>query len=580
MSDYLFRSMTKRTTISLWVCLLFAQEAFAVDAGAILKQETDIQNRLSLPDSIPSNLLDLEKHDQKKGNGLTIHVKRFVIKGDLHVATEEKLQDLIADLLDRSLSFQEIQSAADRINQYYADQGYFLAQAIIPKQEVTDGIITIYVNEGKLDKDEPIKINATKLRLKESAVKNYLNQALSTNLKQASLERGILNLNDNPGITSSASLEPGKEAGSTRIVVDVNEGPLFDGMVVADNFGSRYTGSDRISANLNLNNPSGWGDGANFSWVTAIEQKFDMFKVGYALPIGRSGLRANVSYTDLYFELGKELKSLNGLGHSRNFSSGLAYPIYRSGTTALMLAGGYDWKASYNEMSGAATSDKRTDVFNASLTLSHVDKILGGGFTQLQTGYVSGNIDLSRNDANLIADQAVGGAKTNGDYQKSTFQLVRIQRGTERITFQGLLAGQYAQKNLDGSEKFMLGGPAGVRAYPAGEASGDHGYRLSLDAKYVLATATKVGDVVISTFYDYGRIWQYEDPSLISNLTNNSYDLAGWGLGLDVVAAGKYTIKAGWAKAIGSNPGRSDTGNNSDGLSHQSRFWLMGNVSF
>jgi hemolysin activation/secretion protein len=231
-------------------------------------------------------------------------------------------------------------------------------------------------------------------------------------------------------------------------------------------------------------------------------------------------------------------------------------------------------------MLGAATSDKRTNVFNASLTLSHVDKILGGGFTQAQVAQVVGDLDLSRIATNYDADQGDGGARTNGSYQKSSFQLVRIQRGTERLSFQGLLAGQYAQTNLDGGEKFMLGGPTGVRAYPAGEASGDHGYRFSVDAKYALATGTRIGDIVLSTFYDYGKIWQYENTSLINGLTNNSYDLAGWGLGLDVVASGKYTLKAGWAKAIGSNPGQSADGNNSDGLSHQSRFWLMGNVSF
>ena len=570
----------KHAWVSLGLCFLFAQEAAAVDAGAIMKQETDIQNRLSLPDTIPTNLLDLERPQQPKDGGLTIQVKRFVLKGEINLVSEEKLQDLIADLVGKPLTFQQIQSAAERINRYYLDQGYFLAQAIIPKQEVVDGTIVIYITEGKLDQEEPIKINPSKLRLNQDAVKSYINQALGKNLKQASLERGILNLNDNPGITSSASLEPGKEAGSTKVVLDVSEGPLLDGSVVADNFGSRYTGSDRLSANINLNNPSGYGDGVNFSGVTAVEQKFDMLKVGYGLPIGRSGLRANVSYSDLFFKLGKTLKPLEGVGHSRNWSYGLSYPIYRSAMTAVMFSGGYDWKASYNEMLGASTSDKRTKVFNGGLTLSHVDKILGGGFTQLQTTYVVGDVDLSRNETNYTQDQGPGGARTDGAYQKTTFQLVRIQRGTEHISFQGLLAGQYAQTNLDGGEKFMLGGPAGVRAYPAGEASGDHGYRFSLDAKYALATGTRVGDIVVSAFYDYGKIWQYENTSLINDLTNNAYHLSGWGLGLDVVAVGKYTLKTGWAKAIGDNPGQSADGKNSDGLSHQSRFWLMGNVSF
>ena len=335
---------------SVLLAFLISKSAFAVDAGTILKQETDMQNRFSLPDSIPDNLLDVSRPAEKKGNGLVIRVKRFVLKGDIVQVSEEKLQSLLLDLLNKPLTFQEIQSAAERINRYYAEQGYFLAQAVIPKQEVLDGTVTIVINEGKLDKEEPLKINGSKLRLKESVVQAYINNALRSNLKQSSLERGILNLNDNPGITSSANLEPGKEPGSTKIVLDVAEGPLLDGTVTTDNFGSRYTGSDRLSASLNLNNPTGYGDGVNFSWVTAIEQKFDMYKIGYQFPIGRSGLRANVAYTDLYFELGKELKSANGTGHSRSASYGLSYPLYRSAETALMLSGGYDWKAGYNTL--------------------------------------------------------------------------------------------------------------------------------------------------------------------------------------------------------------------------------------
>jgi hypothetical protein len=51
-------------------------------------------------------------------------------------------------------------------------------------------------------------------------------------------------------------------------------------------------------------------------------------------------------------------------------------------------------------------------------------------------------------------------------------------------------------------------------------------------------------------------------------------------VGVDAVSAGKFTLKLGWAKAIGNNPGLSAQGTNSDGKANMSRFWLMGNVSF
>jgi hemolysin activation/secretion protein len=67
---------------------------------------------------------------------------------------------------------------------------------------------------------------------------------------------------------------------------------------------------------------------------------------------------------------------------------------------------------------------------------------------------------------------------------KNPLQFLRIQRVNEKLNLQLLANAQFADKNLDSSEKLSLGGATGVRAYPSGEASGDEGRKLSVDAKY------------------------------------------------------------------------------------------------
>lgn len=581
MSEILKKSkQSKYPSIYAISLLCFSNSIWAIegspsnDAGAVMKRELDLEMRRDLPTSIPLDLIESDQAKTPDPSELRIMVKRFVFEGTISAVSEEDLHKIVADFENKTLTFKEIQAVAKKITKFYAEKGFFLGSATVPKQEVVDGVVRIMINEGALDPQEPLRIKSNQLRLKEESVRAYFGSALDQGvLQQSKLERSILNLNENPGITSSANLEPGSKPGTTRVVMDVNEGPLLDASVVADNYGGRYTGSDRLSATVNLNNPSRYGDKLSLFAVTAIEQQFDLFKLSYALPLGRSGLRANVAYTDLNYKLGKELKDTDSTGHARNWTYGLKYPLYRTAMTSLSLGGGYDWKSNYNESDNTAVSDKQIDVYNANLTLEHVDRVLGGGFSQVQLTYLSGHLDLGK----FKSDDT---ARTAGQYQKTSWQLLRIQRGTERLSFQFLANGQRAQKNLDGSEKIILGGPAGIRAYPAGEGAGDEGYRYSLDARYVVATATKVGDLVLSAFYDYGRIWQYDRPSLINDLTNNSYSLEGWGIGLDVIAAGKYAVKAGWAKPIGSNPGRSTEGKDSDGTSRDSRFWLMGTVSF
>lgn len=551
-----------------------AYAADAVDAGSVLRQQMDLDGRRDIPTSIPESLIEDVPSQAPGVNDLKIKVLRFEFEGDISAFKKDELKDIVSSYEGKTLTFGEIQSVAKLITKLYASKGFFLASAIVPKQEVNDGVIKIFINEGSLDPSDPIRIKNNQLRLKEESVKAYFQWAIKGGvLNQSSLERSILNLNDNPGITSSANLEPGSKPGTTRVVMDVNEGPLFDANLSTDNYGGRYTGSERLSATANLNNPSRYGDKLSLFAVTAIEQQFDLYKLTYALPLGRSGLRANVSYTDLNFKLGKELKNDNVTGHARNWTYGLRYPLFRSAKTTLTLGGGYDWKSNYNEVGGNATGDREINVYNANLTLEHVDKFLGGGFSQVQLTHLTGDLDVSK----FKAEDTVRAA---GQYQKTSFQVVRIQRGTERMSFQFLANGQVAQKNLDGSEKLILGGPAGIRAYAPGEGAGDEGYRYSLDLRYALATGTKLGDFVLSTFYDYGKIWQYQNPSFINGLPNNSFSLEGWGIGLDMIAAGKYSLKAGWAQPLGNNPARTDDGKDSDGTSRDSRFWLMGTVNF
>lgn len=123
------------------------------------------------------------------------------------------------------------------------------------------------------------------------------------------------------------------------------------------------------------------------------------------------------------------------------------------------------------------------------------------------------------------------------------------------MTIQLDASAQTSNKNLDTSEKLSLGGISAVRAYPSGEGSGDQGYHLSLEGKYLLIPNTFIGNVGASIFYDYGSINQFKDPGSITMTTPNSYSLSGYGLGLNVLNQENYGIRFAWAKTIGSNAG-------------------------
>ncbi|MFC0708151.1 ShlB/FhaC/HecB family hemolysin secretion/activation protein [Azorhizophilus paspali] len=80
-------------------------------------------------------------------------------------------------------------------------------------------------------------------------------------------------------------------------------------------------------------------------------------------------------------------------------------------------------------------------------------------------------------------------ARTQGSFNKWNPAILRLQRLTEGLSFYIHLQAQLSDGNLDSAEKFWLGGPYGVHAYPQGEATGDHGWLANIELRYALTPA-------------------------------------------------------------------------------------------
>ncbi len=123
--------------------------------------------------------------------------------------------------------------------------------------------------------------------------------------------------------------------------------------------------------------------------------------------------------------------------------------------------------------------------------------------------------------------------------------------------------GQWAGKNLDSSEKFVLGGAYGIRAYPQGEAAGDEGWLATAELRHRLSRYLQW-----SLFYDAGGIDINRKPFAAGA---NSRHLSGYGIGL-AANWGGLTVKADVAW-------RGDEAPTSD-RDRQPRTWAMAGWRF
>ena len=484
---------------------------------------------------------------------------------------EVELQALLKEFVGRELSLADLERAAGVITLYYRDRGYFIARAYVPAQAIRDGIVEITVLEGKLDRIT-LKL-ATELRLRESVVDGTLRSSLPAGgvIREAELERGLLMLNDLPGVDVRSVLSPGAELGTSIITAEVSEGPLATGSLDFDNQGSKFTGPYRLGATLNLNNPSGYGDLFTARATGSSGTGYGRF--AYQMPLGYSGFRLGGAYAETRYRLCCEFAPLEAKGEAQTATINAAYPFVRGRAFSLYGTAAYDARRFFNTTIAGPTSDKKANVITLGINGDNRDRLGGGGQSVVALAVSSGSLDLDATAANRAADAAT--ARTHGRYGKTAYSLARAQPLGDTVSAYVAIAGQLASRNLDSSEKFVLGGPYGVRGYPMGEAAGDAGLLVNVELRYDFQPALQ-----FTAFVDHGQIrlhrnewagWQGANTRI-----RNRYGLSSYGVGLNWNQPGSFLLRAGLAQRLGDNPGRDANDNDSDNTRDRVRLWLQG----
>ncbi|MHB8915182.1 MAG: ShlB/FhaC/HecB family hemolysin secretion/activation protein [Thiobacillus sp.] len=465
----------------------------------------------------------------------------------------------ITEFRPGELTLGELRAMATKIADFYHRQGYFVAQAYLPAQDIKNETVTISVLEGHYGK---VTLR-NQSRLSDSLANGYLNGLDSGDIIAIGpLENRLLLLSDLPGVKVRSTLAPGATVGTSDLIVDLTPGRTVSGSVEADNAGNRYTGEYRVGATVNVNNITGHGDVASLRVLTS----------GPGLKYGRASYQrqfgkatAGVAYTALEYRLGKEFKSLQAHGTAKIASVYGSYPLIRSRNNNLYALAGFDVKTFQDKVDlTSTTTDKKVNVGWLGIQGNHHDKFGGGGTTSYSLTHYLGDLDIET-PAALSADAAT--ARANGHYQKLTFHAARLQRATDRISLYGAINGQLASKNLDISEKMGLGGPYAVRAYPVGEAYADQGYVVNLEARLLLPKFydRMPGQMQLVGFVDTGRVTINKNPWTTGD---NSRTLSGAGVGLTWEDYNNFAVRTYWAHKLGNEVATSAP--DKDG-----RFWIQ-----
>ena len=524
----------------------WAQGGQAGQVGESMKRSED-EKRLSQepPQINVQDNAELKKAgDESK---VIVQVKTIAISGNVSFGADV-LHDLVKDLEGKTVSLADLRSAALRITMYYRSKGYGLSWAYIPEQVIKSGDIKIAVIEARIDRIL-VQGNAhydTNFILDHvSGVQEQESFDLDT------LERGLLSLNEYPGLSVSAKLSPGGAPGTSDLYLIAHDKYPINVAVDWDNYGDEDIAENRLGVTVEAFNLFELGHWISVRGIEGFgDGELTYISGSYNIPFS-NGMKLSLYGSSYSYEAAGELVNFDPVGDGFTAGAVLSYPIIKTVAYTISPEIGYEHKDLTQELFGIETSDDRIRALFGGVRFEWNDDFngrwLGSAFGRFGLEGFAGGLEADDPDASRLG--------AGGDFTRINLTLYRLQRVLSWVHLVGKVNYQYSADPLVVSEQMSLGGPDSVRGYPQFEVMGDRGYTASIEARIKLPFLDEVWDpfnpqrtlidmVQLAVFADVGEA-ELDQPSLGEE---DSVRLSGAGVGLRVSYPGRVSFRfdVGW----------------------------------
>lgn len=397
--------------------------------------------------------------------------------------------------IGQPLSYRVIGSIEADVTKFYRDHGRSLVLVTVPPQEVTSGVLQINVNTFVL---EDTVVEGAAAAAQQGYVASQIRVKPGQEVNTATLLEDVNWLNLNPFRHVSVVFEPGGQADSTRLTLQVQNGRPWSAYAGFANSGTFDTGEDRIFAGFNLS-ALPWQDhqlSYQFNaapesishgdfWNTGTNKGYVTNALSYFVPITTaSGLRMKLT---LGLDHISSYSVPGGIFTSGENTSGataeLAFPLPRQTGTWTLVPEVYVG-AAYNDFSrtqyafDTAIATEKTKVSHVELGLRSA---LNGKLFDLSThgdfavSVISGQARLNFVTLPFVPDTS----KVTYSYVKASIrqELQLPQDRSVALRF----GGQYSSDLLPSLEQLSLGGDGTVRGYPTDSVSSQSAASFSIE---------------------------------------------------------------------------------------------------
>lgn len=477
--------------------------------------------------------------EMRESTGPQVEVERFIITGNDSIDSET-LQAALEPYVGKSLSLNDIYKAADLLTALYRDRGYGLANVVVPAQKISDGVIRLEVIEGRIG---AISATGNSMYSFDFLKRRLTTLEAGTVYRSKEMERGVLLLNDLPGLTARAVIKPGEEYGSSDILFNITEDPAeFSGTV--DNFGREGLGEIRLTATAAFNSLMTQGDRLNVTGLVSEGSALTYGNVAYGIPLGADGDRLRFTFNRADYDIDAGDFALLGItGDNTTYRVDWSTPLVRTRDRNIVLTTGVQRFETESFVEGSPTPVNASEL-NLLEVAMFMSGVLQGGSSWSFSGILSGNgksndTSYEGSQPKIVTDAQQAKIRLDGSYSLPF---------ARRWLFLTRATAVYSADPLVDSQKFSLGGPYSVRGYFPAEQRGDRGGFLSLELRrYFLV---KKYPLAAAAFIDAGKAGSQLLPGE-SDYPSREGELASAGLGLLFAPQGsRFTGSLSYAEPI------------------------------
>ena len=411
-----------------------------------------------------------------------------------------ELTGLLAHLLGKEVSLEELIEAQKKIENYYVNQGYRSSGSFLLQQKLQDGVVRIQVIEAIL---ESIQIEGLE-NLSETYLKSRLPQE-GKPLNYHHLLKALDRLQNDPLIQKLTGTINQSSLGKNVLWLEIEEESPWAARITATNGYSPSIGSFGGNASITHQNFFGFGDRLNLN----RSQTEGLTRTGgsYSFPFNSLDGRIIFTYNNAESELTEDIVEDFGIkADYESFSLALQQPIISTHTDSLIFGLAIehiDSETFVLEDFSFSFTDGLDDGKSKITALRFFQEYEQNGANTFLAARSQFNVGIDALDATQTK-QGIDGLfwSWNGN-----FQWLKALNEEKDLIFATRILTQLTPDQLLPIEQFTIGGLSKVMGYRPNLGVADNGVIGTVELRIPLVKGENWGDIQIIPFFHLGNIW-------------------------------------------------------------------------